>query len=404
MTYAQRRLILAAALLTTCGYAVPVLADANPYYFGASLGVNQVSNVYRLNNNTNSDTVSTASLLAGIDQSFGRQRLFGDASLNTNRYRSNASLNNSGYNLKGGLDWSTVERLSGTVSVNNSRALGIYNLLNIAPISKKNIEDNNQLEAVVRMGLVTKFSLEATGAYRTRRFSAVEYARLEFNQNRFSLGIVYRPSTDLSLGVAGRVTNDKYPRYTLSSDGYSAGEFQRNDIDLTGRWAISGASALEGRLSSGRSKVVRGVGTDFSGVTGLVGWTWQPTARWNLSTNLSRDTGLETSLFNLGTSIYSADQNRLTNALRFNANYELSSKVALNAGFSLSKTDRTDSLLGQNVSNFDRDTLFSLGVRYQLSRGTQLSCQYSKQARDSSIPLSVYDANSFGCSGQIILK
>ncbi|MGS0753273.1 transporter [Roseateles sp. GG27B] len=260
------------------------------------------------------------------------------------------------------------------------------------------------MEAVARLGLVTKFTLEATGAYRTRRFSAIEYARLEVNQNRFSLGVVYRPSTNLSLGVAGRVTKDNYPRYTLSAGNYSAGEFERNDIDLTGRWAISGASTLEGRLSSGRSKVISGVGTDFSGVTGLIGWTWQPTARWNVSTNLSRDTGLETSFFSLGTSIFNADQNRLTNALRFNASYDWSSKVALNAGFSLSKTDRTNDFLGQSASNYDRDTLFNLGVRYQLSRGIQLSCQYSKQARASSTPVYVYDANSYGCSGQIILN
>ena len=404
MQHAQRKLPLAAACLAAYGFAAPVLADANPYYFGGSLSVNQVSNIYRQSNNTNSDTVSSASLLAGMDQRFGRQRLFGDASLNTSRYRSNTSLNNNGYSLKGGLDWSTVERLSGTVSVNTSRALGTYNVRDVAPILKQNIEDNNQLEAVARLGLVTKFTLEATGSYRTRRFSAVEYARLEFDQDRFSLGVVYRPSTDLSLGVAGRVTRDKYPRYSLIGGNYSASEFERKDIDLTGRWAITGASALEGRLSSGNSKVINGVGTDFSGITGLIGWTWQPTARWNLNTTLSRDTGLETSFFNLGTSIFSADQNRLTNALRFNASYEWSSKVALTAGYSLSKTDRTNEFLGQSASDYDRDTLFSFGARYQLSRGIQLSCQYSKQARASSTALYVYDANSYGCSGQIILN
>lgn len=404
MHHVPRRLLLAAACLATCGFTAPLRADANPYYFGGSLSVNQVSNIYRQSNNTNNDTVSTASVLAGLDQSFGRQRLFADGSLNTSRYRSNADLNNNGYNLKAGLDWSTVERLSGTVSVNNSRALGTYNVRDVAPILKKNIEDNNQLEAVARLGLVTKFTLEAIGAYRTRRFSAAEYAQLEFDQNRFSLGIVYRPSTDLSLGVAGRITKDKYPRYSFSGGSYNPGEFERKNIDLTSRWTISGASALEGRLSSGSSKVVNGVGTDFSGLTGLIGWTWQPTARWNLSTTLSRDTGLETSFFSQGTSIFNADQNRLTNALRFNANYEWSSKVALNAGFSLSKTDRTNEFLGQRASNYDRDTLFNLGVRYQLSRGIQLSCQYSKQARDSSTALYVYDANSYGCSGQIILN
>ena len=162
-----------------------------------------------------------------------------------------------------------------------------------------------------------------------------------------------------------------------------------------------GPSSLDGRISTGRSKVKAGSGYDFSGVTGALSWNWQPTAKLNLSTTLSRDTGLETSFINTNTS---ADRDRLTNALQVNANYELTGKVFLSAGMAFSKSDITNkSSQTQAVDEFDRDKSFNLGLRWQYSRGITAGCQYNKSSRDSDRLFNVYDANSYGCYGQIIL-
>lgn len=404
---------LAALLIGGLAGGSAAWADSNPYYFGGSLALNHVSNIYRTAGAPNNDNVATASLLAGINQSFGRQRLFGDASINTNRYSKNSDLNYLGYSVKGGLDWSTIERLSGTISVNSSRNLSTYTERGATPIRKQNIENNNQIDGVARIGLVTRFSLEAGAGYRTRSYSAAEYDAYEFTQHRYSLGLVYQANPDLRLGLAGRLTNDRYPAYardglvlvngipTVVSIPVEAREFERKDLDLTGRWVLSGASSLDGRISTGRSKVKAGSGYDFSGVTGALSWNWQPTAKLNLSTTLSRDTGLETSFINTNTS---ADRDRLTNALQVNANYELTGKVFLSAGMAFSKSDITNkSSQSQAVDEFDRDKSFNLGLRWQYSRGITAGCQYNKSSRDSDRLFNVYDANSYGCYGQIIL-
>jgi len=402
------QIALFSSALLAGAFSAPAHADANPYYIGAALNLSHVSNIYRQNSSANNATVSTASLLAGLDQRFGRQRLFADASLQANRYQINSGLNNRGYTLKAGLDWDTVERLSGSLSVNNSRSLANYNIGNgVQPIFKKNVEDNKQLDFVARLGLATKISMEAQGGMRSRRFTAQEYARLEFDQKRASLGLYYRPSSDLSVGLAGRLTRDEYPRYNLVSPitgSYTASIFERRDLDLTSRVVLSGASTVEGRISSGRSKLKLGQGLSFSGITGRVSWLWQPTARWNLSSTFSRDTGLETSFFNVGGNSLSSDQNRINTGMQFSASYELSAKLALNAGFSTSKTDRRDEFLNQQNDSYDRDKSFNLGVRWAYSRGIQLGCQYSKASRDSSIAVYVFDADSYGCYGQIILN
>ncbi|HLO95254.1 MAG TPA: hypothetical protein VK195_13145 [Burkholderiaceae bacterium] len=79
-------------------------AETNPYYLGVGAGLTHVSNLYRLSDASpqSSDWVGSASLRAGIDQTFGRQRLVLDAALRHQRYRHNSALDNSGYALSGG--------------------------------------------------------------------------------------------------------------------------------------------------------------------------------------------------------------------------------------------------------------------------------------------------------------
>ncbi|MCV2357197.1 hypothetical protein LNV09_23885 [Paucibacter sp. B2R-40] len=406
MPHAQRRLFLATACLAAWAGAVPAWAESNPYYYGGSLGINRVSNIYRSVYSPNDDTVATASLLAGVNQPIGRQRVYADVNVNTNRYSKNTDLNNVGYSVKGGLDWSTLERLSGTINIDNSQALSTYTERTALAIRKKNTENNTNLNGVVRVGLVTQYSLEVGAGHRTRRFSADEYAQFEFDQNRFSLGAVWQPSTDLRLGVAGRVTTDNYPTYTPTFNGVpiskpvEAREFERKDIDFTGRWVASGASTLEGRISTGRSKIKQGVGNDFSGVTGQITWGWQPSAKWNISSSVSRDTGLESSFSNANTS---SEQDRITNGLQVNATYELTGKVFLTSGLSTSKSRRINDAAGRRSEDTDRDNAFNLGARWQYSRGITMGCQYNKSSRNSSQEIYTFDANSYGCYGQILL-
>jgi hypothetical protein len=242
--------LLTLALLTA-GHAA---AQESPYYVGGSLSVTHVSNIYHTveGEPTNNDTVISTSLLAGLDQRIGRQRLFGDATLRNNRYQNDSSLSNNGYALNAGLDWETVNRLSGQLSFNSSRALASFNPGDAPSITKKNIEQADQIRAVVRYGLASLLTLEGSLAHRRLGYSASEYDAYEYSQDTASLGVVYRPSAALSLGVAGRYTDGKYPRYSQVDGVYQANAFTRRDIDLTSTWVASGASTLTARLSFGK--------------------------------------------------------------------------------------------------------------------------------------------------------
>jgi len=376
--------------------AMPALAESNPYYFGGLLAYNQISNVFRQATGPNSDRLATTSLLAGLDEKLGRQRLFVDTSLQSNRYRSNTALNNQGYSLKAGLEWATLERLSGVVDVNASNALADYNVgSNLIPIFKRNIERNRQYHGLFRLGLVTRYSLEANLMRRERNFSAAEYAQFESRQDSASLGLSYKPSATVALGLAARHTAGVFPNYPLLFAGILVGsaedKFQRDDIDLTAEFAASGASKVAARLSRGKSSHSLSYERNFSGITGVINWTWQPSAKFNLSTQLSHDTGQETLVAGL-------NQNRIVSALQTTANYDLTGKVMLNAGATISRGDYTYPNI--NSSNFDNITSVNLGARWAYSRGLTFGCQGKHSSRSNSTPQYGFSAGSYGCYAQ----
>ncbi|MDC6168904.1 hypothetical protein [Paucibacter sp. XJ19-41] len=402
MNMAQHRYTLLTASLLC---ALPALAQQSPYYLGASLGVTHVSNIYRSTPGqpSNSDNVTTATLLAGLDQRIGRQRLFGDASIRANHYENNRSLRNNGYALNAGVDWQTIERLSGQLSVNSNRSLAQFNPGNGAPeITKKNIEQTDQARASVRYGLVSLLSLDASLTHRRRDYSASEYNRYDYSQNAVSLGVTYRPSSALTLGVAGRYTDGKYPRFQPVANGFQSDDYTRKDIDLTGTWVASGASTLSGRLSFGKRDASQASSRDFSGGTGSISWKWQPTAKLLINSNLMRDSGDETSFATNG---MISDYSRITTSASVNASYELTGKIVLDAGLNYADRDLTDPFLNTQIKSGDKTTTLSLGGRWAVNRSTTLGCQLNRDKRTGlSILSTPYSANSYGCYAQLMVR
>lgn len=397
-----------APALLLLGCTLPALAQQSPYYLGGSLGVTQVSNLYRTPEGQprNNDTVTTASLLAGLDQRLGRQRLFGDVSLRHNRYKNNRSLGNDAYGLNAGLDWQTVNRLSGQFSVGSNRSLAPFNPGNAPAITRKNIEQADQARVSLRYGLLSLLSLDASLQHRRRDYSAVEYDPYDYRQDTLSLGLNYRPSALLRLGIALRHGEGKYPHYRKVGATYQAEDFTTRSVDLTGDWTASGASTLSARLSASKRDHSAAGARDFSGATGSLSWRWQPSAKLLINTSLTRDTGDESSFFSLGTiGGIANDYSRLTNSLQVNASYELSGKLLLDAGLSYADRDLSNSFGSSRTESGDRSTSLSLGGRWLFSRSGLLGCNINHDTRSGQSALSTpYSANSYGCYAQLTLR
>ena len=389
-------------------------AESSPYYIGASLSYAHDSNLLRLRDESavtdRSDKVTTAALLAGIDQPIGRQRIFGNVALRSNRFADNDQYDNQSYTAVAGLDWSTVERLSGNLTASANRALSSFNLQGQDGPVEKNLETARTLDAAVRLGLVTEYSFELTGGYRQIDNSLARVQTRDYRQNTVAAGVHWRPSPDSDFGLALRDTRGRYPRYGEVGSPREVDRFKRQDVDLSASIKPSGASTLSLRLSNGKTEYDLDTGRDFSGFTGSLGWLWQVSGKLRLNTRLARETGQDsyvvTDFFgNPGTTDYS----RINNSLRVKADYELSAKIALN--LAVTSTQR-DIVLTQSGSPGDtpsegreRNTAVSLGARWTPVRSVMLGCDLGNERQRHSGQQGVnLKATTTSCFAQFTLQ
>lgn len=401
----MRHPLRAAALNAALLLALPALAqtdDTAPFYAGASLGVTHVSNIYRLSGGSNSDRVTSAGLLGGIDTRLGRQHLTLDGTVQENRYADNSALNNRSYSLRGALNWQTVGNLSGTVSALSTRSLAQFNLgSGTEPYFEKNIERNEDYAAIARLGLATRYSVEASLSRRSRDFSNAVYDRFAYQQHTGGLGLFATPGSNLRLGVSVRRTDGEYPRYPIYFLGFRIGsrlvDYRRDDVDLTASWRTGGSSQLNTRLSRSRttyepkSTLLR----DFKGTTGAVAWNWQATSKIQVNLQYARDSGQESQ-------VQAADVNRVYTTLQLGGRYALTAKTFLTAGATRTRSRGTNDLTDASAG-FDDTNTYNAGAQWVFSRGVNLSCQYNRASRNSNVAQYAFTASSYGCTGQLLM-
>jgi hypothetical protein len=383
-------------------------AQSNPYSIGLLQSVSAESNVVRLRDNqvlpegiSKRDLIYSTALIGGIDQRIGRQRLFGTVSLRDTRFDRNSQFSSQGYGLNLGLDWSTVERVSGSLSL----------LANLTPrpairdrsdnvIVERNVERLAGFDATARLGLVTRLSAEASYGQRELRYSSAASAFREYSQREGSLGLSARPgaATTIGLGVAQRRT--EYPRL-LSFFIDPRDERTRDSAYLSARWVPSAISAVDARIDRGKVRHDPLPARNFSATTGTIGWSWRPGGKLALQTRYTRDTGQDAEAL---TSAFS----RTTDQYRLGATYDLSAKVRLEAGATTYRRvlQGSGQLVG-GVSGRDRGELFNLGARWVPARWLALGCNYNTEhQRANSNPLlgERYSANTLGCNAQVVLQ
>ena len=411
---------MAASLLTGTAFA-----ETSPYYIGVVQSLAHESNLYRLGDGQEallgpgrrkSDTLSVTSLIGGIDQNFSRQRVYGSLKAGMNRYASNKTLNNESYGLNLALDWATLERLSGTVSIGADQTLAQFNNRSGAGSieSVKNIVNTSRADAKFRLGMVTALTLEAGLGLRKVNYSATQYQRNEYEQTSGSLGARYRASGALQVGVALRLSKADYPQFRQTgAHTFESDTLNRRDIDFTANWTPSAISQVNLRLSPTQSSYDRNTGRDFSGLTGSAAWAWQVAGKTKLNTTLSRDTGQSSEAVNLGISQPGVvDYSQITSALRVKAEHELTGKIGLTASAVLAHRSLVNTPRDANgnvlttLEGTDNTVTLALGGRWAVTRSAEAGCNVSTERRTSSnsalsVPMS---GSSFSCYGQLVLQ
>jgi hypothetical protein len=416
-TRRRLRLLPVVVALLGAGVAGSAVAQVSPYYIGASQAFSHDSNVFRVADGfpKASDVWSTTSLLVGIDQPISRQRIYADANIAYNKYQDLDQLDGSGYRLGLGLDWATVERLSGTLKFNASEALADYGAADTPSTTEKNTERSQEALASVRLGgAAARFNLEGTFSHRELNYSLDSWDRYEYRRDTVGLGLIYRPSGALTLGAGARYTKGTFPRFAQDASGaYIADDYDRNDIDLTAVWEATGASRVNARISfTDESHDVAGA-RDFSDWTGAIAWDWRPTGKLRFLTELARDSGQELNPLTSGGGSISAvgDTSQLADQLQVQAFYDATAKIQLNAlaRYTHRSLVNTVSVPGGIVTTTaagnDNTTTLSIGAQYNPTRTIQIGCSVGTESRNADSVVSYdYSSDYASCFAQILLK
>lgn len=406
---AWKPLALAAGLVVGSS----AFAQQSPWYIGVSQGFTHNSNVFKESAGREaSDTVSSTGLLGGLNLELGRQRLFADFTANANRYQDNDHLDNNSYSLTSGIDWQTIEHLSGSVRLTGRRNLGDYGVATLpayglplgTPI--RNVETIRHASASARYGFVSHLGLYGGVDDRDVKYSFT--TERDTSSRAAHLGVRWgTPGSVLTLGVSGRVTKGESPNYKALIDplipqlGFGPlepDEYDRKDIDLTATWIPSALSTITGRISATRENHTAVSRSDFSGVTGEVQWNYKPSDKLALTALAMRDTGDQTSYTRiLPTDPMPSvvDQNRINWVFDLAADYALTAKIALNGN--VRHTRGEVDIVGGRSFNTTANQI-ALGARYQVLRTVSLSCNMSRETRR------FYGANSVGCAAQFVLR
>jgi Putative beta-barrel porin 2 len=392
-------LALAAGLLAH-GTALAQSAE-RPWYVGLTQDFTRDSNVFGTATGETGDTISTTSLQAGLNQTFGRQRVRLDGTVSHQRYDKVSERDNNGYSLGATLDWSTVERLSGNVRFNSQRRQSDFRASGLTPVSLSNIERSDDLNATVRLGLVTMLAIEAGAGHRKVNFSASEFAAREYKQDSANLSLVYRPNAILSLSLGGSAADTKYQGPELGQTENDSSK--RRDVFLSANWVPTGASVIDARLAYTTTEYRLARLADFDGVTGSLGWAWNPTGLLTVNTTLVRDSGQESG-FRItpgSTTTEATDFSQVTDRVAIGTSYELTGKVRLQTDLSYARRQFVD-IVG--LRGRENSTSFMVGARWAATRTVSLGCNLSRESRSGSgATAAEFDTNRFGCSASLTL-
>jgi len=391
--------------------SLPATAENSPYYVGIAQTFSHESNLLRLREgqlpaagNSESDTISSSSLVAGIDQRFGRQRVNGSATLRSNRYSNNKSFNGQSYNATLAVDWETIESLAGNVTIGADRTLRADLRDRFGQfIQGDNAETRQRFSANAKLGIAGPLGLEAGVSSVNTKYSATAADYGAYREESVSAGMRYRLSGAASVSLGLRQTRTEYPNLLISQVD-PRDKRKRNDVDLGAVWVPSGASRLDLRISTGRTKYEQLSDRDFSGSSGALTWGWTPGGRLRLNTRLARDIGQNSALNTASSSAYS----QTTDSLSVGAEYELTGKIALTSNLQAYRRnlDRSGQLVATQAGT-DTTTILSLGARWSALRSLSLGCQANFEKRGSNSNLALnepYSANIFSCFGQLVLQ
>lgn len=395
------RSLVGAAVAMACTGAAH--AQLRPYYITASETISYDSNLFRTSDDEDSDMYSTTSLVLGVDQPIGRQRVFGSFGAHYNAYRDNDQLDGAGYDVGLGLDWEAASKLSGTARLRFAESLPSFDNYGSqqGQDNKRNEEQSKTADLTVQYGGAAILSLEGLANYTDVDYSRNDFSNRAHKSHMFGGGVRYHPGGPWSFGLTGRRTNGEYPEVTSSTGETSeSDDYDRTDLDLSATYIATGKSNFTMRLSKTNEDHERDEERDFDGWTGALSWRYRATGKLSLALGLTRETGSGSSFYTgqvvtdpdlpppTNPSLTYLTDSTKTDTISLSADWEATGRIGVSAGMSYSRDKFDDRFVSETGSDSSgnrtgHSSNYYLSATYAITRVWSANCGLGYERRSS---------------------
>ncbi|MFT3857772.1 MAG: hypothetical protein QM742_09835 [Aquabacterium sp.] len=409
------------ALLCTAMAAHAAEGEDVPLYLTLTQQLQHDNNLLRQKENKAADIVSSTQLSVGLDKRLGRQHYFLDATVAKNKYRDYSKYDNDSYSGSGSFttDIGSDFRLVADASLDRSLPAFEDSTLNR---TVRNTRTSHNIGVDLRYGLYGRLSVNAG-----LRKSKTDFAETEVENKEstsVSTGLRYLPNELMYYGLTYTKTKTDFENRTF--EFYEAAVLQNrigeevdsDNIGLGFAWQITGFSRFNGSIGYSRERNKYDKRRDFSGLTGAAGWRYTPTDKTVYKVNWSRDTNnsgsgsgaydVKLGQFTVAANGYVAT-NRVIDSFSLGMEYELTSKIGLNASYSFIQYNEEKQSVIQNVSNSfssrkSRYNALTLGGTYEPIRSVGLGCSLTFYDRTQSQFQEAYDGRTVLCYGSFTVQ
>lgn len=392
----QSKCACALPLLLSLVASVAQADDSDAINVGLSQSLYHDSNLYRLPSGAAApkgkrhDNISITGIDASFDRTYSRQRLRAELGVSHAAYAIHDDLDYTAPTVELGWDWRLGNHWSGVVEHRYAESMAGF-------------EDAGGTAQLIRLFSRSALSANywwhpdwAAGvgtARTTSRYQDNARPSSEYDTKDIDFNLTYRPATGNRMVFTLRQGEGRYPQRAAVAG--SIREYSQRDARVSGDWRLTGALSTSGYIGHTRRTYDLAPSRDFSGVTGRLALTWQPTIKTSLVLSWRREIGAQQDL---------VSNYAVSRVVSLAPRWLISDKLALGATFEQSSRDfGGDPELGFDglvPPQDDRTTRYNLSLQYQPIRALAFELGLQQQRRSSDFASREYKVETAWITGR----
>jgi exopolysaccharide biosynthesis operon protein EpsL len=338
-----------------------------------------------------SDTIYTANAGLKFDKSYSQQRFKIDLMATENKFQKNSFLDYTGFNYSAAWLWHLTPRISGVLLASQEQSL--INFADFRSFGGKNIQTAQvklfSIDGDLGGGWHAIGGILDIRARNSQNFTAVG----DYIQQGVEIGGKYVSRAENWVSLVRRESNGEYSGRVVSPVTQLDSGFKQSDIEAKAFWKLTGKSRLDGKLGYIDRRHDNFSQRDYSGMIGKIEYTWEPTAKIDFKTSLSR---------NIFSFQQDANSYYIADTFSIGPVWEITAKTRVWARYDLSDRDYRGAIVLTPEERRDTVQSFLIGSEWKPLRTVTVGASLQRDTRASNFGRLDYESNAASVYAQLL--